>query len=61
MDEAKLESVLKDRTISSALAGTGLNPSLTYAPPWHDLGKAHEKFVAKLLKNPRGRMAEWLR
>lgn len=51
----ELESLLKDDTISSALAGTGLKPSLTYAPPWHDLGKAHEKFVAKLTHEGRGR------
>jgi CRISPR-associated endonuclease/helicase Cas3 len=50
---AELESILEDDMISSALENVGLKPPLTHAPPWHDLGKAHEKFFAKLTSEGR--------
>jgi CRISPR-associated endonuclease/helicase Cas3 len=51
----ELESILKDAAISCGLAEAGLKPPLVYAPPWHDLGKAHEKFFAKLTRDGRAR------
>jgi CRISPR-associated endonuclease/helicase Cas3 len=51
----ELESILRDGAISCALAEAGLTPPLIYTPPWHDLGKAHEKFFAKLASEGRAR------
>src|SRR5579875_2232026 len=51
----ELESILKDAAISCALAKAGLKPPLMHAPPWHDLGKAHQKFFAKLTAKDRAR------
>lgn len=51
----ELESILKDAAISCALAEAGLKSPLMYAPPWHDFGKSHEKFVAKLTRDGRAR------
>ncbi|MBX5494622.1 MAG: hypothetical protein IRZ15_04750 [Bryobacteraceae bacterium] len=51
----ELESILRDGAISCALAEAGLTPPLIYTPSWHDLGKAHEKFFAKLTSEGRAR------
>jgi CRISPR-associated endonuclease/helicase Cas3 len=49
----ELDSILEDDEISSALENAGLRPPLGHAPPWHDLGKAHGKFFAKLTSEGR--------
>lgn len=50
----ELNSILNDIPIVSALEATGLTAPLKYTPPWHDAGKAHGKFPAKLTREARG-------
>jgi CRISPR-associated endonuclease/helicase Cas3 len=51
-----LNAILGDPAIHDSLDKDAVLAPLTYTPPWHDLGKAHEKFFAKLRSTAR---SEW--
>jgi CRISPR-associated endonuclease/helicase Cas3 len=51
----ELESILNDRRIAEAVSAAGLIGALRYAPPWHDAGKAHDKFLAKIRAEERSK------
>jgi CRISPR-associated endonuclease/helicase Cas3 len=46
------DQILKDPAISGALTDSE-RQALIHTPPWHDYGKAHEKFLAKLTSEGR--------
>lgn len=52
----ELDAILSDGAIAAALATADLRQPLSYVPPWHDVGKAHAKFTAKLKAEARN---EW--